>query len=170
MSPKRSKLASNRLLSVPLLVALSGIPAFASDSAVQEPSPRSNPWFAAGLTYIPTVPASCAAAFSTGGFRPETAAFAVMNPMPGLGHLYVGEPLRGLGFLATNLAFLGGAILANVSLYPCRACGDNQIVQTRDRINLGYFVLSSALSAWAAWDAFRLAEEKNRAQSPPNNR
>lgn len=156
-------------LLIALIVALFGHPAFAMDASPL-PSPPYNPWIAAGLTYIPVAPASVAATFTTGARNPllwrDSAAYVAMNPMPGLGHIYVGEPLRGFGFLVANLALLGGTVLANASMHSCRLCGDaSGREQTRERINIGYFLVSSAFSAWAAWDAFRLAEEKKQANS-----
>ncbi|MNT88043.1 hypothetical protein D3C72_2285400 [compost metagenome] len=80
----------------------------------------------------------------------------------------MGEPLRGLGFTATSLGLLGSTILANIALYQGRRSPDVNTSplpwqeQVRNGVNVTYIVTATALSAWAAWDAYRIAEEKNR--------
>lgn len=133
-----------------------------------------NPWVAAGLTYVPVVPASVAAAFTTGITSPtvwlNSGSFMAVNPMPGLGHLYVGEPVRGLGFFGTGMGLLLATVGANVSLYRGMRLADSPLTwqdQVRDGVNLTYLATSTALSLWAAWDAYRVAEAKNNLALQP---
>lgn len=136
------------------------------------PRPTYNPWLAAGLTYAPIVGNATLAAFATGITSPtvlsQSGIFIAMNPLPGLGHLYVREPVRGLAFFGTNLGLLVGSVVANVMLYTGRHPEGVAVPpqeSMRNGVNLTYFAASSLISAWAAYDAFRLAEEKNAAIS-----
>lgn len=148
------------------------MPAVASEPFTPVATASYNPWLAAGLTYVPAVPAAVGAAISTNPANPlswrDSGTFAAVNPMPGLGHVYVGEPLRGLGFTATSLGLLGSTILANIALYQGRRSPDMNTSplpwqeQVRNGVNMTYIVTATALSAWAAWDVYRIAEEKNR--------
>lgn len=150
------------------MVALIGSPTRAEEFRIQESPPTYYPWLAAGLTYVPMVPGAVAATITTDPANPlrwrDSIGFAAVNPMPGLGHIYVGEPLRGISFLATNLGLLGVTLLANGAMYE-HPRSDSHLVwkdQVRGGVTLTYIVTSTALSAWAAWDAYRIAEEKNR--------
>lgn len=123
-----------------------------------------NPWVAAGLTYVPMAPAACAAGSTTGNSTYlQSLTLALTNPTPGLGHFYVGEPGRGMLILGTGLGLILTTLAANVTLYQGRRSATSAQDSLRDGINISYVVTSTALSLWAAWDAFRIAEEKNRA-------
>lgn len=157
-----------RLLLAALISLGTVAPAGAEEFRISRSSAY-QPWLAAGLTYVPVVPASIAATMTTNPSDPlrwrDSAGFVALNPMPGLGHAYVGEPLRGLGFWAASMGMLGATLVANVSLYQGPRPSDASTPwqdQVRGGVNLAYFATSTALSAWAAWDAYRIAETKNR--------
>lgn len=150
-----------------LIVTWVAPPALAEARPTSVATPSYQPWLAAGLTYVPALPAGMAA-LATDAANPlrwrDSALFTTVNPMPGLGHVYVGEPLRGLGFLTASMSLLGATVFANVSLYQGRLPLDAPVPwqeQVRGSVNLTYLVTATALSAWAAWDAYRIAEEKN---------
>ncbi len=153
-------------------------PSQASELSTSTASSSYNPWVAAGLTYAPG-----AAAFATGTMMQglgnpaglETGAvFLLANPFPGRGHDYVQESRRGLAFFGISCTLLAAAGAANVAIYyknnemgyaPLQS-RSRPMDSLRDNINIGYLVTSAALSAWAAWDAYRIAEEKNCGQQP----
>lgn len=153
-------------------VALLGLLGSPADALVPERHPATasyNPWIAAGLTYVPMGPASVAAAFATGITSPtvwmNSGGMMAVNPMPGLGHLYVNEPSRGLGFFGASMGLALATLVANVNLYH----GPRPVgvpvpwqEQVRDGVNLTYLLTATGLSLWAAWDAYSIADEKNR--------
>ena len=153
-------------------------PAVASEPFIPVTTATYNPWLAAGLTYAPGV-AGFAASTMTGAMGNPTGlatGFALLaaNPFPGRGHDYVGESGRGLLFFGGSCALLAAALTANISIYyknyemghDSLLNLSNPLAPIRDGINIGYVVTSAALSAWAAWDAYRIAEEKSRSQKP----
>lgn len=160
---------SSMTIATVLAITLAGPPAVA---AVDSPATASyNPWLAAGLNYAPIAPIAAGMALSGGGTLTNPVwssmglAFTI-NPYPGLGHVYVGEPMRGLGFLGASLGLLLTTVAANVTLYQGRRPVDVPAPwqeSVRDGVNVTYLATSTALSLWSAWDAYRIAEEKNRA-------
>lgn len=115
-----------------------------------EPEPY-NPWLAAGLNYLPTTAllgGLLAYEATRTPFNPISMGYGLqfsgylagLNPLPGLGHVYVNEPLRGLALSGANLLVLFGLGTLN----PPLALG-----------------LSAAFSACIAGDAFVIASTKN---------
>jgi hypothetical protein len=163
-----------RITLIVLTLLFLSTPARSSEPFVATASPSYNPWIAAGLTYAPGV-AGFATSTVTGAVGNSTGlatgfALLVANPFPGRGHDYVGESGRGLLFFGGSCALLAAALTANISIYyKIYEMGHDPLHNPsspldpiRDGINIGYVVTSAALSAWASWDAYRIAEEKNR--------
>lgn len=155
---------SATLSGIVLATVVSATPAWAEPAAPQPASTSVTPWVAAGLTM---------AALPVGGAIPmavgRTSAFgttAIGLPLVSAGHLYVGEPWRGAAFAG------GGALLylATAAAYLWEYGGrsfpgpeaSRPHEEAVDRYVTAFYVGSSVLTALAAWDAYRLAEEKNR--------
>lgn len=126
-----------------------------------------DPWVAAGLTYTPIALAAAPGAIHSDPVYPGLQTFAlafVVNPLPGMGQVYAGEPWRGLGIMAGGVAMLGTTAVANIALYrggkyaSADAVSD---VDLRPYLNIGYMGVASLYAFWAAYDAYRIAERKN---------
>lgn len=154
------------MLALASALMLEAAPALAVAPPAQA-SASYNPWVAAGLNYVPMALDATLLGVGTGftspGYPQTAAAILALNPTPGLGHAYVGEPGRGLTIFGASLAMGLGMLAANVALYQGRHADPRWQDQVRDGVNVTYFVSATLLSTWAAWDAYRIAEDKNRA-------
>jgi len=139
---------------------------------ISQAPPSYNPWVAAGLTYVPIAMAATPGAVqpdpSHAGLRSLGLAVAV-NPLPGMGQVYAGEPLRGFAILGGGAAMLGATVAANVMID--RRGRFSSIDPAPDfnpmpYINIGYFAVAGLYSLWAAYDAYQLAERKNAENHP----
>ncbi|MNR87413.1 hypothetical protein D3C72_182800 [compost metagenome] len=133
-----------------------------------------NPWLAAGLTYVPALLGSAllltvSGAPNEGTYR-SGALLVTVNPTPGLGHFYLGEPTRGFTFFGIDMGLAAVTLAANLALYQGRRPASEPVPwqeNLRNGITLTSIAGASLLSAWGAWDAYRIAEEKNEKALEP---
>lgn len=152
--------------SVIAAAVLAGAPCRA-DSGVSETATASyNPWVAAGLT-CSALPIGAAAIGPGLFYTPHQPGLSIVGaPLLSVGHFYVGEPMRGLAFTSGGAAAYLASAAAYVWLWGGRSFPYSPEPRWQegaaDKVGLGYFALSAALTTWAAWDAYLIAEEKNR--------
>ncbi len=147
-------------------------PAHAETMWSAEASPSFNPWLAAGLNFAPMALAAAPGAIQSDPVYPGLRSYGLalaINPMPGMGQVYAGEPLRGFGILAGGAAMLGATVVANFALN--RRGRFSQVdpapgFDPMPYINIGYMGLAGVYSLWAAHDAYRIAERKNSESEP----
>lgn len=138
-------------------------PSHASEPATASTS--YNPWTAAALTCsaLPVGAASLGPGLLMSPHQPGASIIAY--PFMALGHDYVGEPGRGLAFAGGGAALYAASAAAYVWLYGGRSFPYSPEPRWQehaaDAVGLGYLALSTALTTWAAWDAFHVAEAKN---------
>ncbi len=77
--------------------------------------------------------------------------------------------MRGLAFTAGSIGLFLATAASYVYLYGGRSFRYSETppwqAGAASNIVTGYYVASVFYTAWAAWDAYRIAEEKNRAMS-----
>lgn len=137
-------------------------------------TPSYHPWLAAGLNFAPIALAAAPGAIHSNPVYPGLQTFSLavaVNPLPGMGQVYAGEPLRGFGILAGGVAMLGATALTNVIFYRGGRSSQADPASSFDPrlyINIGYFTAAGLYSLWAAYDAYQIAERKNaeRRSSP----
>ncbi len=140
---------------------------------ISDATPSYNPWVAAGLTYVPIAAAAAPGALqpdpSYSGLRTMGLAIAV-NPLPGMGQVYAGESVRGFAILGGGAAMLGATVVANFVINRrgrFSAFDPAPSFNPMPYINIGYFAVAGVYSLWAAYDAFQIAERKNRDAATP---
>jgi hypothetical protein len=136
---------------------------FSSDA-----SPSYQPWLAAGLNFAPIALAAAPGALHSDPVYPGLQTYGLalaVNPLPGMGQVYAGEPVRGFAILAGGAAMLGAVAVTNFAVNRRGrfsqfdpAPGFNPMPY----VNIGYFVSAGVYSLWAAYDAYQIAERKNR--------
>lgn len=158
---------SSITIATALAITLAGAPAVAT---VDSPATASyNPWLAAGLTFAPSLLESAALVALSGtpneGTLRSAALFVTVNPFPGLGHVYVGEPTQGLALFGIDMGLAVTTLAVNIALYQGRLPTDQPLPwqeQVRQGVTFTSMAAASTVSLWAAWDAYRIAEEKDR--------
>ena len=152
------------ITSVPVLGTL---PVQAQIQWLAAASPSYNPWVAAGLNYAPIALAAAPGAIQSdpvySGFQTYGMAVAV-NPLPGMGQVYAGEPMRGFFILGGGAAMLASTAVANFVVNRRGRFSQLDPAPSFDPmpyVNIGYFVAAGVYSLWAAYDAFQIAERKN---------
>jgi len=148
-------------------------PAQAQFLGISAATPSYNPWVAAGLTYVPIAAAAAPGAIRSDPVYPGLQTFGLavaVNPLPGMGQVYAGDPVRGFAILGGGAAMLGATAVANVVIN--RRGRFSQFDPAPDfnpmpYINIGYFTVAGLYSLWAAVDAYQLAERKNRDAAAP---
>ncbi len=143
------------------------LPAQAQIQWIAAASPSYNPWVAAGLNYAPIALAAAPGAIQSdpvySGFQTYGMALAV-NPLPGMGQVYAGEPMRGFVILGGGAAMLASTVVANFAVNRRGRFSQFDPAPSFDPmpyVNIGYFVAAGVYSLWAAYDAFQIAERKN---------
>jgi hypothetical protein len=142
-------------------------PARAQFLSISPASPSYNPWLAAGMNYAPIALAAAPGAIQSDPVYPGLQTYGLalaVNPLPGMGQVYAGEPVRGFIILGGGAAMLASTAVANFAINRRGrfsqfdpAPGFNPMPY----INIGYFTVAGLYSLWAAYDAFQIAERKN---------
>jgi hypothetical protein len=93
------------------------------------------------------------------------------TPLLSAGHLYAGDPMRGIAFSAGSIGLFLATAASYVYLYGGRSFRYSETppwqAGAASNIITGYYVTSVLYTAWAAWDAYRIAEEKNGTRLAP---
>ncbi|MNR75355.1 hypothetical protein D3C72_59850 [compost metagenome] len=160
-------------LGVAIAITLAS-PATAQTLWLSNATPSFQPWLAAGLTYAPMALAAAPGAIHSDPVYPGLQTYGLalaVNPLPGMGQVYAGEPVRGFAILAGSAAMLGAVAVANFAVNRRGRFSEFDPAPGIDPIpyvNIGYAALSGLFSLWAAYDAYQIAERKN-AESRPSS-
>lgn len=134
---------------------------------IGQATPSYQPWLAAGLTYAPIALAAAPGALRSDpvypGLQTYGLAFAI-NPLPGMGQVYAGEPVRGFAILGGGAAMLGAVAVANFAVNRRGRFSQFDPAPGFDPmpyVNIGYFTAAGLYALWAAYDAYQIAERKN---------
>lgn len=139
-------------------------PASASGTSTSVASASHNPWVAAGLT-LSAVPAGVLIGTELGQYSIVFQPTVLATPLLSAGHLYAGDPVRGLAFSAGSMGMFLATAASYVYLYGGRSFRYSETppwqAGAAGNIVTGYYITSMLYTAWAAWDAYRIADEKN---------
>ncbi|HEY8144037.1 MAG TPA: hypothetical protein VIG06_15230 [Kofleriaceae bacterium] len=140
----------------PLLVAcLAGAAAAQPAALTDGDPPEKSPALAFSLSLLGTgagVAALVAASHVDRGEYVGAAGLAVLVVGPSLGHIYAGEPDRGVRHAAVRLGAVATMVtgLAVVFSSPCAFGSEQECPETREEIGLGIFVAGALLGAGSA--------------------
>lgn len=148
-----------------LTTLLLATPAAASEPLIPAASASYNPWLAAGLT-LTSIPVGAAVGTQFAQRPIEFGPTVLAIPLISTGHWYAGDPMRGLAFSAGNAGMFLATAASYVYLYGGRSFRYSETppwqAGVANNIVTGYLVTSVLYTTWAAWDAYRIAEERNR--------
>ena len=140
---------------------------------IGQATPSYQPWLAAGLTYAPIALAAAPGAIHSDPVYPGLQTYGLalaINPLPGMGQVYAGEPVRGFAILAGGASMLGAVAVANFAVNRRGRFSQFDPAPGFDPIpyvNIAYFTAAGLYSLWAAYDAYQIADRKNAEGAKP---
>lgn len=146
-----------------LTAVLTSAPCWAEPGVVEPATASYNPWLAAGITMaaLPVGGAIPIAVGQMGAFGTTVIAVPVLSA----GHFYADEPGRGAAFAGGSVLLYLATATAYVWQYGGRSFPGPEAARPHEeaaaRYVTAYYAGSAIYTVLAAWDAYRIAEEKN---------